>query len=65
MSFVIGDACDYPGNFGCGGSDAFSYKKDFGRSSLGPPCPVCTVGSGVHINRKVERLQEERIPLFE
>ena len=26
------------------GSDAFSFKKDFGRSTFGNPCPVCVVG---------------------
>ena len=41
----IGDACDCEGNFDCDndcdGTDAFTFKKDFERSTFLNPCPPC------------------------
>ncbi len=44
----IGDACECEGNFDCDqdsdGTDAATFKADFGRSSFGNPCPICELG---------------------
>ena len=46
----IGDACDCEGNFNCDadvdGSDAFTFKQDFGRSIILNPCTSGTTCNG-------------------
>ena len=46
-TFVMGQLIDYcEGDFDCDGdcdgTDAFTFKTDFGRSTFSNPCPSCT-----------------------
>ena len=40
-----GNPCngDFDCDHDCDGTDAFTFKRDFGRSSFGNPCPVCAI----------------------
>lgn len=48
----MGDACEWEGNFNCSedqdvdGTDAFTFKVDFGRSMIGHPCIAADTCNG-------------------